>query len=154
MALPARFSLLDSEFNEFLFATVGEESIGMPLSVVSALTRLGLDPWLEAARLSDLPRDFAVATLSGMIARLPVGRWELSDTRGIAARLIESLPPRGSIARAGPAKPDGTKRARLPAWLIFIALGAAVFLGMAASGEWPWGSGHASRSIPSAHSSE
>jgi hypothetical protein len=53
----------------------------MPLSVLSVFTRLGADPWLEAARLSDLPKNFAIATLSGMIARLPVGRWELSETR-------------------------------------------------------------------------
>jgi hypothetical protein len=81
MALPAEFSLLKPKFNEFLFATVGEDRVGMPLSVLSAFTRLGADPWLEATRLSDLPKNFAIATLSGMIARLPVGRWELSETR-------------------------------------------------------------------------
>ena len=48
MTLPTQFSLLDSEFNEFLFATVGEERIGVPLSVLSAFARLGLDPWVEA----------------------------------------------------------------------------------------------------------
>jgi hypothetical protein len=52
MALPARFSLLHSDLNDFLFAPVGEEQNGVTLSVVSALTRLGVDPWEEAARLS------------------------------------------------------------------------------------------------------
>lgn len=151
MALPADFSLLDSEFGDFLFATVGQEKAGMPLSVLSALTRLGVDPWLEAARLSDLPKDFAIATLSGMLARLPVGRWELSETRGIAARLVEFLPRRG----ADPAKPRMIERAHVPAvWLIVVALGAAAFLGMAASSQLPWVSGHASVSIPGAHPSE
>ncbi|HXP77823.1 MAG TPA: hypothetical protein VN823_27050 [Stellaceae bacterium] len=155
MALPAQFSLLDSEFNEFLFATVGEERIGMPLSVVSAFTRLGLDPWIEAARLSDLPRDFAIVTLSGMIARLPVGRWEPSETRGIAARLVEFLPERGSVAGSDPAKAGAARRVRSPAvWLILAILGVAVFLGVAATSELPWVSSHASRSIPGAHPSE
>jgi hypothetical protein len=155
MALPAQFSLLDSEFNEFLFATVGEERIGMPLSVVSAFTRLGLDPWLEAARLSDLPKESAIVTLSGMIARLPVGCWELSQTRGIAARLIEFLPRPGSVVQADSAKPGGVRRARRPAvWLIVVMLGAAAFLGMALSRELPWTGGHAFRSIPGAHQSE
>ena len=155
MALPAEFSLLDSEFGDFLFATVGEERIGMPLSVLSALTRLGLDPWVEAARLSDLPRDFAIATLSGMIARLPVGRWEPSDTRGIAARLVEFLPQRGSVGRADPAKADVTRRARGPAvWLMLVILGAAAVLCLVASNELPWVSGHASRLIPGAHPPE
>jgi len=153
MALPAEFSLLDSEFGDFLFATVGEEKAGMPLSVLSALTRLGIDPWLEAARLSDLPKDFAIATLSGVIARLPVGRWELSETRGIAARLIEFLPERGSVAGADPV--GAARRLRGPAvWLIFVILGAVAFLGMAATRDLPWVSSHASRSIPGAHPSE
>jgi len=154
MALPAQFSLLESEFNEFLFATVGEERIGMPLSVLSAFTRLGLDPWLEAARLSDLPRESAVAALSGTIARLPVGRWEPSETRGIAARLIEALPRRGSVSPADPAKVDGARRAPFRAWLIVIALGAGVLLGLALDGQLPWSSGTTSRSIPSTHSSQ
>ena len=51
MTLSARFSLLHSDLNDFLFAAVGDEPNGMPLSVISALTRLGVDPWDEAARL-------------------------------------------------------------------------------------------------------
>ncbi|HEV3175206.1 MAG TPA: hypothetical protein VGZ72_04420 [Stellaceae bacterium] len=152
MTLPTQFSLLDSEFNEFLFATVGEERIGVPLSVLSAFARLGLDPWVEAARLSDLPKDSAVTRLSGAIASLPAGRWELAETRGIAARLIEALPRRRSALRTEAAKPkEGSRRARLPSWLIFVAVGAGLLLGMAASGQLPWG-GSASRSVPSAHS--
>lgn len=154
MALPAEFSLLDSEFNEFLFATVGEERIGLPLSVLSAFTRLGLDPWVEAALLSDLPRASAVTRLSGAIASLPAGRWKPAETRGIAARLIEALPPRGSVLPAGPAKPDGTRRAHFLAWLIVIALGAGVLLGMAMDGQLPWSGSTASRSMPSPHSLE
>jgi len=48
MALPANFSLLHSELNAFLFAHLGEEENGLPLTVLSALTRLGADPWAEA----------------------------------------------------------------------------------------------------------
>jgi hypothetical protein len=40
------------EMDAFLFASVGEEEKGIPLSVLSALARLGLDPRNEAARLS------------------------------------------------------------------------------------------------------
>ena len=115
----------------------------MPLSVLSAFTRLGLDPWLEAARLSDLPKDFAVSTLSAIIARLPVGRWELSETRVIAVRLIQTLPQR---ARAEPAKAVAVRRAGSPTgWLMAVILGAAVLLSMAASTELPWVGGHVSR---------
>jgi hypothetical protein len=56
MALPVPFSLLHSDLNDFLFASIGEEQNGVTLSVVSALTRLGVDPWEEAARLTPCPR--------------------------------------------------------------------------------------------------
>ena len=70
MALPARFSLLHSDLNDFLFAPVGEQQNGMPLNVVSGLTRLGLDPWEEAARLAALPKAVAAETLAPIITRL------------------------------------------------------------------------------------
>src|SRR5712672_9319 len=67
MALAARFSLLHSDLNDFLFASVGEEQNGVTLSVVSALTRLGVDPWEEAARLTPLPRARAAEALATLI---------------------------------------------------------------------------------------
>ena len=72
MALPVRFSLLHSDLNDFLFASIGEEQNGVTLSVVSALTRLGVDPWEEAARLTPLPKARAAETLAKLIARLPI----------------------------------------------------------------------------------
>jgi hypothetical protein len=55
MALRPEYSLVHSEFNDFLFAFVGEEKSGLQLTVLSALARLGLDPW--AVRLLNcLPR--------------------------------------------------------------------------------------------------
>jgi hypothetical protein len=153
MALPAEFSLLHSEFNGFLFAPIGDQTGGQPLSVLSALTRLGMDPWREAARLSNLPKDLAVAELSGSINRLPRKCWQQSDTQGIAARLIELLPHRGGgvFAATPPATLGPTKRAPLPIilWAIVLALGAAVFLQIAMSGDPPWRSAHVSRSAPS-----
>ena len=84
MALPARFSLLHSDLSDFVFATVGEEQNGMPLNVVSGLTRLGLDPWDEAARLAVLPKALAAEKLAPMIARLPFERPHLSDNLAIS----------------------------------------------------------------------
>src|SRR6185437_6834745 len=87
MALRPQFSLIHSEFNEFLFAPVGEEEHG-PLTVLSALTRLGVDPWREAARLSDLPRAAAAQALAAIIAALPEGDWKMTDSSAIADRLV------------------------------------------------------------------
>jgi hypothetical protein len=57
MALRPEYSLIHSEFNDFLFALVGKEKNGMQLTVLSALVRLGFDPWREAARLSELTKE-------------------------------------------------------------------------------------------------
>jgi hypothetical protein len=73
MTLRPEYSLGHSEYNAYLFAAVGEEKVGLPLTVLTALTRLGFDPWREAARLSDLPRETAARAFAVTIAMLPEG---------------------------------------------------------------------------------
>jgi hypothetical protein len=84
------------EFDDFLYAPVGADGGDMPLSVLSALARLDVDPWQEAAELSELPKGTATQRLATLLARLPGGRWTLADSRAIADRLIELLPSPGS----------------------------------------------------------
>lgn len=129
MTLPDVFSLPRSAFNAFLFAPIGEESNGMVVSVVSALARLDLDPWQEAARLSGLPKDIAAAAMGRLIGRLPGGRWNQSDIGSMAARLVELLPGRRPGARRGRAKPGSREKAGLSTavWLAFFLLGAVIF---------------------------
>jgi len=132
MALSARFSLLHSDLNDFLFASVGEEQNGVTLSVVSALTRLGLDPWEEAARLTPLPKARAAEALAALIARLPISRTLSSDDLAISQRLVELLPDK----KPGPM--EGRKRAAARHknyWqamivLACLALGAATLFSM------------------------
>ena len=95
-ALPAAFSLLRSEFNDFLFAPVGNDDDHRTLSVLSALTRAGLDPWQQAARLERLPRGEAIETLASMLATLPGRACSVAETRAAAERLIALLPQRPS----------------------------------------------------------
>ena len=86
------FSLRISAFNDFLFAPIGEEENGMVLTTLSALARSGVDPWDEAARLSELPRETATKNLTSIISGLPNGRWARAAAGNIAARLIALLP--------------------------------------------------------------
>jgi hypothetical protein len=92
MPLRRAFAPMLPEFDSFLFATVGEELDGVPLSVLSVLSRLGLDPRDEAARLSHLTKEAAADQLARMIARLSDRCWTLSEARKIAGGLIERLP--------------------------------------------------------------
>ena len=85
-------SFFRSEFDDFLYAAIGADRNESPLSVLSALARLNLDPWQEAAELSELPKGMAAARLERLIARLPRGRWAQADLGTIANRLIALLP--------------------------------------------------------------
>ena len=131
MALRPEYSLVHSEFSDFLFAFVGEEKSGLQLTVLSALARLGLDPWVEAARLSKLPKEAATHALAAAIATLPEGDWKLSDSRSIAVRLLNCLPSRGSPSANSPqSRSIGGQKPKSGAreWLVWIALAAAVFI--------------------------
>ena len=81
----------------------------MSLSVVSALARLGVDPWREAARLAGLPKAAAAAALAGMIGKLPAGAAPRIDAVACAGRLIELLP---SIRPAAVLGAVGVRRRR------------------------------------------
>ena len=84
------------EMDPFLFASVGEEVNGIPLSVLSALARLGVDPREEATRLSHLTSKTAASQLAGMFARLPDRPWTSPEIRRVASKLVELLPvPKG-----------------------------------------------------------
>jgi len=50
---------VSTEFNDFLYAPIGAEENKITLSVLSALSRLNVDPWVEAAQLSVLPKGTA-----------------------------------------------------------------------------------------------
>ena len=131
MVLRPEFSLGHSEFNEFLFASVGEEKSGLQLTVLSALARLGLDPWGEAARLSELPKEAATRALATAIASLPEGDWTASDTRSIAIRLVNYLPGRGARPANSPqgrSIDDRKPKSGAGKWLFWAALAAAVLI--------------------------
>ena len=133
MALRPEYSLIHSEFNDFLFALVGEEKNGMHLTVLSALVRLGFDPWREAARLSELTEEAATSALAAAISALPDGDWTESNSRSLAVRLVDRLPKHVSPS----AKPlqlrnssDRKPRSEVQSWLVWIALATAVLVAL------------------------
>jgi hypothetical protein len=83
---------LGSEFDAFLYAPIGADQNGGNLSVVSALARLDLDPWAEAASLAKLPVKIAIQQLSLSIAALQEIPSACRDPGKIAARLVALLP--------------------------------------------------------------
>lgn len=98
---------LGPEFNEFLFESIGLDQHGRPLSVVSALARLDLDAWAEAASLARLPRDIAADRLSVFIRKFTECPQAVRDSQKIAVRLVALLPSRTVLAGPKAATPPG-----------------------------------------------
>lgn len=123
---------LRRDLDQFLFARVGEDIDGVPLSVVSTFARLGLDPWEEAGRLSALGGQEAAEQLARLIAELPGRSCPLGEARKMARSLVVLLPSHKIVHRIAPQiqiRPDYQRlAASLPsaAWIICAALAAAV----------------------------
>ena len=141
MALRRFYAPLRPDLDNFLFAAVGEERNGIPLSMISALTQLDLDPWDEAGRLSSMARQEAVERLSDLILRLPGMHRPSSEAQQIAAGLIDTLPTHGIVpgppeeGRHGPKNIAPGKTF----WIMTcLAFAAAAFLMMMTQGDLPF----------------
>jgi hypothetical protein len=97
MTSSASASKLTPDFDNFLFARIDKSSEETPLSVLSVLARLGVDPWEEAARLAQLPRLEAVKRLASMIAAIPGASSACLDAGTLSDRLISLLPSRPAV---------------------------------------------------------
>jgi hypothetical protein len=120
-----------SEFDDFLFTEIGEDARGMTLTVLSALARVDVDPWMEAAELARLSSTAATERLASLI-EAGVGRGD--PDIDLAARLVARLPRRGVVRQLRPAvaaaaAPKGDIHAiALSAALLALLLGAGWFM--------------------------
>lgn len=130
MARGASGSALETQFDEFLFASVGEDR-NEPLSVLSALARLDVDPWQMAATLAQLPRATAVQRLAALFAGLPEASL---DRDALAARLLAFLPKKPASPVAAPRTSAPVPQVNAPtARLVLIYIvSLAVMLGVQA----------------------
>ena len=147
MSLRPSFRPLRPDLDRFLFATVGEETSDVPLSVLSALTRVGVDPWEEAGRLSSLAQPEAAEQLARLITELPGHFRSLSEARDMAGSLVGLL-PRHDASRVSTAQIQIRPRfpkPRLPHassfWVVCFVFAAAALLSALAHGGFPFGIG-------------
>ena len=129
MAQNNAFALQKSGLNAFLFAEVGTEVNGSPLTLLSTLARLGKDPWAQAAEWAGMPVAAAVPCLTRSIIQMPLCPRALADAGDTSARLILLLPRQtGTTVRAA----NGTViEFKMPAWLPRAAAGVALALAIA-----------------------
>jgi hypothetical protein len=120
-------SNFSSRYDRFLFAPICEEANGMRLSVLSALARMDVDPWEEAAKLAAMPKAITGRTLASMLDSVSGRSWNRSETEVIATRLVRFLPDQGqgeTIASTATAK-VGTQQAY---WLVWLGFALAISL--------------------------
>jgi hypothetical protein len=147
MTLCRSFYPLRPDLDKFLFAEVGDEIDGVPLSMISALTRLGLDPWQEAGRLSSLSRREAVEQLARLIAEIPGIFRPIGKAREIADGLVGLLPKHDDSRAATPqvqirprySRPMLSQPSQF--WLACAVLAAAVLVSAIAHGGFTFGIG-------------
>ena len=97
--------MLRKDFDEFLYSPVGQESDGTPVTLLTVLARLGVDPWEEAADLARLSREPALQRLASHLEAMPNEPATAADTVSIATRLITLLhraPPRKAASQEAP----------------------------------------------------
>jgi hypothetical protein len=114
---------LGSEFDAFLFAPVGDQT-SMPISVVTMLARLDVDPWQEAARLAALAPEAAAQNVASMLKAMPDPSLQ-PDVLAIASRLVAKLPrpaPAAATPMQGLSVASGTPGSRYRANVLFLAI--------------------------------
>jgi hypothetical protein len=90
--LPARSQPNTSNLEAFLFSDIGIQQNEMPLTILSLLARAGLDPWVEAERLSHMSKPEAISSMVARISRAPASCRRHADVRELAKRLVARLP--------------------------------------------------------------
>ena len=85
-----------SDYDPFLQAEVGEDRTGAAVTVLSALARLGLEPWTEARELALLSRDSAQIRLNAHLAAICDIPALSLGSGSVATKLVSLLPERAS----------------------------------------------------------
>jgi hypothetical protein len=131
MSTSNAFAFKNSGLNDFLFAEVGTELNGSPLTILSTLARLGQDPWAEAARWTKLPKAAMVESLAQSISQMPLAPQAIAEARATALRLSLLLPSQQAAApSARPDHIDGVKKSAVPKWVMLAVFVAVLALGV------------------------
>jgi len=128
------------DFDQFLYASVGEDRSGYAVTVLSALARLGFDPWTEASALAALSRDAARNRISKLLADFRDVPTLVLEHGAMADKLTLLLPahasrtstPTGASASGARKISTGTIIAICTALVVIVQL---FFLGRGGSGD-------------------
>ncbi len=144
MAHAALAPLIGAQFENFLYAPIRVDRNGTPLTVLSALARLDVDPWQEAVSLARMPSEAAAVRLAVLITALPDEPTRDIPAKSIAADLVALLPkaPGFTVGSSdGVFAAVGPQRAQIRFALGALAIMAMIALALSASLSSPPGTG-------------
>lgn len=95
------------DYDAFLHAKVGDDASGAAVTVLSALARLGLEPWTEAQELARLNRQAAQVRLKAHLSAISDIPALDRASGSVATRLVALLPTRAS--QGAPKLPDALR---------------------------------------------
>jgi hypothetical protein len=98
----------------------------MRLSVLSALARMNVDPWEEAARLATLPARDAERSLVSTLNLFPGKRQRSAETEILAGRLVALLPEAEEATTAKAATIPWGRAQRNIYWLVWLCFAIAM----------------------------
>ena len=120
---------LGSQFERFLYATIGASGDEMPVSVLSILARRDLDPWAEAAALARLPKASAITRLVPAVSAVMRNSAPL-NVADEAAYLVALLPRSADFYRGyDPKSADPPQNFSL--LIFYFIIGALVVISIA-----------------------
>jgi hypothetical protein len=129
---------LPREFDEFLYASIGDDANGMPVTLLSALARLDIDPWEEAARLARLSLESASQRLASQLTAMPNRPATTVDSETIATRLVALL-HRSPEAKASSPEATPYRTVATPPKRISLAVYSLIALICMLIGQWVFG---------------
>lgn len=141
MARTALTPLIGPAFDQFLGASIGASRNGTTVSMLSALARLDVDPWQEAAALTRMPKEAAKMRLAALLAALPHDSLDVIPGEAIAGNLVALLPtatpfpmasPAVASAGAGPLRVQA--RVAVSTLIILVAIAFALSLSISPKG--------------------
>jgi hypothetical protein len=118
------FASSNADFERFVYADVATEPNGMELSILSALSRLGLDPWQEAQRLAQLSPFAAADGLAQILRAVPAVQALRLDVKVIAERLVALLPVEGTVTGGHLPSKLAATTVQVPRGLTLVMMGA------------------------------
>jgi hypothetical protein len=123
MANPRPALNVTSTYDAFLFAPIVDESGVTRLSVLSALARMNVDPWDEAARLATLSTSDAEKSLLSTLNLFPGHPQSSPETETLAVRLVALLPKARAVPTVKVATITEGHEQQTNYWLVWLCFG-------------------------------